>query len=400
MKILLVSSFLPYPLYSGGHIRLYNLIKGLSGKHKITLVCEKRDYQTEKDVLEMEKICEKVITVDRKKQWSWQNILTSGFSMNPFLTVGHANNDMRNKIGELLSSTDFDLIHAETFYILQNVPQTEIPIVLAEHNIEYLVYERFARNAPFFVKPFLYLDIAKIKYQEQKAWDRAKKLIAVSSQDKEMMGTRDIKIVSNGVDLAIFTIYNLQLTINKIEKRILFIGDFKWIENRDAAKWILKEIWPEIKSKIIPQVAGQKSKLTLWIVGKRIPQEIKNLGDENVIFEENAPADTNLIYQKADILLAPIRVGGGTSFKILEAMASGVPVVTTELGNSINAKEGREIILAETSSDFAKRTIEILTDNKAYADIANNARKFIEENYTWEKIIKKLEAVYKEAVTK
>ncbi|MEK7450405.1 MAG: glycosyltransferase family 4 protein [Patescibacteria group bacterium] len=394
MNILLVSSFLPYPLYSGGHIRLYNLIKGLSGKHKITLICEKRDYQTEKDIREVEKICEKVITVNRRKQWSWQNITASGFSANPFLIVGHENSDMTNKISELLNNTDFDLIHAETFYILQNVPQTKIPIVLAEHNIEYLVYERFTKNAPFFLKPFLYVDIAKMKYQEQKAWDRAKKLIAVSNQDKEEMGKRDVEIVPNGVGLQQFRIKNLELRIKDKEKRILFIGDFKWIENRDAAKWILKEIWPEIYGKW--KMAN--GKLTLWIVGKRIPPEIKSLGGENVIFDENAPADTNLIYQKADILLAPIRVGGGTSFKILEAMASGVPVITTNLGNSVNAREGGEIIVAENSSDFARKTIEILTDNKAYAGIANNARKFIEENYTWEKIIKELEAVYKEAV--
>ncbi len=395
MKILLISSFLPYPLYSGGHIRLYNLIKGLSGKHKITLVCEKRDYQTEKDVLEVEKICDKVITVRRRKQWSWRNIAVSGFSTNPFLTVGHANSDMKKKISELLKSTDFDLIHVETFYILQNVPQTKIPIVLAEHNIEYLVYERYAKNAPFFLKPLLYLDVMKMKYQEQQAWDRAKKLIAVSGQDKEMMGKRDVEIVPNGVDLNNFKFKIANLKLQKKQKRLLFIGDFKWIENRDAAKWILKEIWPALQNFKF-QILNFK--LILWFVGKRIPPEIKNLGGENIIFDENASADTNLIYQKADVLLAPIRVGGGTSFKILEAMASGIPVITTNLGNSVNAKEGREIIIVENPADFAKKTIEILTDSRSYADIANNARKFIEENYTWEEIVKKLEAVYEEAV--
>ena len=75
MKILMVSSFLPYPLTSGGHIRLYNLIKNLSNRHNITLICEKRDYQTEEDVDEIKKICTKVITVRRKKQWSVSNIL-------------------------------------------------------------------------------------------------------------------------------------------------------------------------------------------------------------------------------------------------------------------------------------------------------------------------------------
>lgn len=67
MKILLVSSYLPFPLYSGGHIRLYNLIKNLSEEHDITLICEKRDYQTKEDIEEVEKICKKVITVERKQ---------------------------------------------------------------------------------------------------------------------------------------------------------------------------------------------------------------------------------------------------------------------------------------------------------------------------------------------
>lgn len=75
MKILMVSSFLPYPLYSGGHIRLYNLLKRLKKNNVITLVCEIRDYQSQKDIQEIEKVCNKVITVPRRKQWSILNIL-------------------------------------------------------------------------------------------------------------------------------------------------------------------------------------------------------------------------------------------------------------------------------------------------------------------------------------
>ena len=74
MNILLVSSYLPYPLFSGGHIRLYNLIKELSPKHKITLICEKRDHQGEADIAELKKLCKKVIVVPRRKQWSVANI--------------------------------------------------------------------------------------------------------------------------------------------------------------------------------------------------------------------------------------------------------------------------------------------------------------------------------------
>src|SRR3989344_2521591 len=292
MKILIVSSYLPFPLFSGGHIRLFNLLKELSYKHEITLVCEKRDYQKQSDIQEVEKICKNVFTVNRRKQWSIKNILKTGFSMNPFLIVGHTNLSMKRKIKDLLQKEKFDVLHAETFYIMQNIPKTKIPIVLAEHNIEYMVYKRFADSKPFFIKLPFYVDVIKMKRLEENFWKKADKLIAVSEE----------------------------------EKRVLFIGDFKWMQNRDAALWILKEIWPEIKSKITHSTSsGQSSKLNLklWVVGRNIPESIKKLGDESVIFDENNQQETQDIFKDADLLLAPIRIGGGTSFKILEAMANG-----------------------------------------------------------------------------
>src|SRR4030067_1900834 len=121
MKILIVSSYLPYPLFSGGAVRLFNLLKEISKENQITLICEKRDYQTENDVKELEKICKKVITVNRKKQWSVSNILKSVFSKNSFLVTGHTLPLMRKKIEEELNENKYDLIHVETFYVLQNL---------------------------------------------------------------------------------------------------------------------------------------------------------------------------------------------------------------------------------------------------------------------------------------
>src|SRR3989344_210895 len=139
MKILVVSSFLPYPLDSGGHVRLYNLVKELSQKHEIALICEKRKYQTEEDIEKLKKFCKKVVVVDRKKQWSIKNVLKTGFSLYPFLLIGHKNQEMNRVITDELKEKSFDVIHIETFYVMQNLPQVSIPTVLVEHNIEYLV---------------------------------------------------------------------------------------------------------------------------------------------------------------------------------------------------------------------------------------------------------------------
>lgn len=204
----MVSSYLPYPLINGGNIRLYNLLKHLSKNHEITLVCEKRNFQTESDVEEVRKFCKKVETLARRKQWTLTNILKTGFSLMPFLLTGHTNEEMKQKIYLELKNNHFDLIHVETSYVFQNLPKVNLPIVLVDHNIEYLVYERYTKSAPILLKPILYLDVLKLKFWEKYFWQKADKLIAVSGREKNIMeketGRRDIEVVSNGVDIEQF----------------------------------------------------------------------------------------------------------------------------------------------------------------------------------------------------
>lgn len=392
MKILMVSSFLPYPLFSGGHIRLFNLIKHLSDTHEITLICEKRPNQTEEDIKEVEKICKKVITVDRKKQWSTQNILKTGFSKDPFLVVGHTSDELKLAIKDELVREHYDLIHVETFYVYQNLPKVSIPVVLVEHNIEHLVYKRYAKLANPFLKPFFYLDVLKLKKAEEKAWRKADKLVAVSAIERKLMKRADVSVVPNGVDTEKFSFRSFDRVISP--RRILFIGDFKWMQNRDALEFILKEIWPNVIGKL--EALSKNSDLKLWIVGKNIPENLKSLAKaKNIILDENNKDETPIIFKKSYILLAPLRVAGGTSYKILEAMSSGVGVVTTNLGiEGLEAKNQTQVLSAETPLDLADLTCNLLLDHSLYKRITLNARKFVEEKYDWKNIAKKLDEVY------
>jgi polysaccharide biosynthesis protein PslH len=386
MKILLVSSYLPYPLTNGGNIRLFNLIKELSKKHEITLLCELRINQTVADVDAVKSMCKDVMTFPRKKQWRLANITTTALSAFPFLMVGHTQQQMKETIAKIYDR--YDLIHIETFYVYQNVPNVTIPTVLVEHNIEYHVYERFLKNLPvslLFLRPFLFFDIQKMKYWEQRFWKHASKLVAVSQTDKKDMQRSDTIVVPNGVDIQAY---------RYVPKRpqkgvVLFIGDFSWVQNRDAVSWIITTIFPKLPDST-----------TLWIVGKKIPQELKKLSDSpRIIFDEHAPKQTAEIYAQADVLLAPIRVGGGTSYKILESMASGVPVVTTELGAvGIGAEHDKHMWIGNSEASLAEGVTTFLTKQVYRERITKQARLLIEQAFSWSEISKQLEAAYREAV--
>lgn len=384
MKILMISSYLPYPLLDGGKIRLYNLLKFLNENHEVTLICEKRPNQTKSDEDEVRKICSKLISIDRPKAWSVKNVSKSLLSLEPLLLATHTNKKMKNYIKSELESSKYSLIHVETFYVMQNLPKTNVPIVLAEHNIEYQVYEKYAEKASVLLRPGLKYDIIKLKRKEKDAWKRATKVIAVSKKEQKIIGI-NTDLVPNGVDLEKFKF--TKKNFNRKEKKVLFIGNFSWVQNRDSAAFIIRNIWPKVIQK--------NSNARLWIVGKQIPNSLKENTDKSIVFDENAPRETELIFQEADLLLAPIRVGGGSNFKTLEAMAVGTPVITSGLGNEgIMAKDGSEILIAEKPEDYARQCINILSDNYLYEKISRNARLFIEENFDWKMISLKLESIY------
>lgn len=394
MKILVVSSYLPYPLINGGNIRLYNLLKFLQKNHEITLVCEKRPSQNISDIKEVEKICHKVFTVDRKKQWSASNILKTGFSFDSFLITGHKLHEMSSIIHELLAHETFDAIHVETFYVFQNIPNTSIPVVLVEHNVEYLVYERFREKAFSLMKPLLKIDVQKIKYAEIAAWKRADVVVAVSENEKKIIGEKCSFVVPNGVDTKTFTLKKIQESKEDEKKKILYIGDYTWIQNRDAVAYIIKEIWPHIKKELA---------CTLWIVGKNMPAGFKDLAkSDHDIFFDDTNADTAAeIFTKADILLAPKRVGGGTSYKIIESLAVGTPVVTNSFGlEGLDIVKNEEIIVEDMPENLAKETVRVLRQKKQYVELSRNGRRAIEKKYDWHVIANQMDKVYQFVVKK
>src|SRR3989304_7813796 len=325
MKILMITPYLPYPLVSGGQIRTYNLLKNLAKKHKITLASFIRDPKEEKYVRKLKAYSQKVIVFKRRKAWSPINILLAGLTFYPFLVSIYFSPFVKKRIKRELEGENYDLIHAETFYVMPNIPQTKTPIFLVEQVIEYLVYQSFVKGLPswmFFIKPFLLLDVFKIKWWEMYFWKKAKRLAAMSEEDRHFIQKHShlkVDVIANGVDIDYFA------KTEKLKPKsptVLFVGQFKWLPNRDATKFLVEEIWPKINNKI--------NTAQLWIVGRNPPLDILKFTGPDVQVDGEVE-DVRLAYAKADVLLAPIRNGRGTKYKIYEAMATNTPIVGTKL---------------------------------------------------------------------
>lgn len=392
MKILMITPYLPYPLVSGGQIRTYNLLKNLASKHQITLASFIRKEEEKNYLKDLKPYCQKVLVFKRRKAWSPVNILLSLVTPFPFLVCIYLDLKMRSQIEKELLSQNYDLIHAETFYVMPNIPKTKTPILLVEQVIEYLVYQRFVEGLNkylSFLKPFLLLDVFKIKFWELHYWKKAKRLAAMSYEDKNFIENSDKKlkvdVVANGVDIEHFS--KTKRTAPQ-KPTVLFIGNFKWLPNRDATKFLVKSIWPKIKE-TIPEAR-------LWIVGRNPTGEILNLKSQDVEIDSGVE-DIRVAYGKSSVLLAPIRNGRGTKYKILEAMATKTPIVGTNLAiEGINVKNGKEALVAESADNLAKETIKVLKDPVLGNKLAQAAYSLVGGEYNWKKISLVLDRVYQE----
>ncbi len=385
--------FLPIDQMSGGQTRWYHLIKFLSKKHKITVMSLIRG-DREKELAhlpEIEKYCEKILVFDRPKSpWTLRNLFLTLVTFNPLVVIRNFSMEERAAIKKELENNKYDVIHAETFYVMPHIPETKVPIILVEPTIEFSVYGHYADNeVPWFVKPIYMFDVIKLKFWEKYYWKRASKLFAVSEEDKEIMEKEmpgiDVGIIPNGVDVSYF---DEKKVIKKVPQRILYHGDYKWMQNVEAVNILIKDIWPIIKKDV--------KDAKLWISGRSIPEKIIELtkNDKDIEISESIK-DNRDVFKAASVLVVPIMSPGGTRLKVLESMAAGLPVVSTPVGVAgLDIVSGTHALVSSDVNELAKMTIKVLKNKKISENLSNNGKKFVKENFDWKSIVDKLNKIY------
>jgi polysaccharide biosynthesis protein PslH len=392
MKILMLTPYLPYPLHSGGQIRTYNLLKKLSKKHDITLFALIKDRKEEENLRHLSPFCKKIKLFKRSNRpFTLQNILKTGFSSFPFLVIRNHVTHVTEAIQEELAREQYDVIHAETFYMMPHIPETHVPTLLVEQTIEYLGYESYAKKAPAFIRPLLQIDINKLKRWEKHYWNHCDQLVVMSQEDKAFVKEHvyhniPISVVENGVDSEWFSSVDRS---EPEEPTVLFVGTFRWLPNLEAVRILVNQIWPLVL-KTLP-------KARLAIVGAAPTSEVQSFADKNpsISVSGNIP-DIRTAFASSHVLAAPVWSGKGTRYKVLEALAAGTPVVaTTTAVEGLAITPAKEAMVADNPEEFAKAIVSLLRNDAKRDQLRLAGRSFVKHQFDWQLIAGKLDAIYR-----
>jgi len=389
MKILYLSLRFPYPPHSGDKIRTYNILKDLSQRHSISFISFVQSPQEVAHAGELRKYCDQVKSVEFSKFAAYRNcILYSSFA-EPFQVVYWHSQEMQRQVNEMIEGEDFDIIHVQFFRMAQYVANFDgKPKILDSCDSYTLNLSRRARLDRSISWPLLKVEASKVKVYETTIARWFDRVTMVSPLDRDYMlsinGSIPMSIVPMGVDLEYY-----QPGGEEYELNLLFTGSIRYFPNRDAILYFYNEIFPLIKN-AVPNVK-------FYVVGNRPPKNISNLTAGGDIVVTGRVEDVRPYFDRSAVFVCPLRSGSGMQTKILEAMAMGVPVVTTSMGfEAIEATAGKDIIVADDAKSFAQEVIRLLKNRDLRQDIARNGRKLVEGMYGWPSIVKRLDNIYED----
>lgn len=418
MRILLIAPLCPLPLEKGGAVRIWNIAKQLSLHHTVDLLCFIRSDSEQAQEAELKQVFRNVHFILRREIISPRVLLEKGLQKLSFFTQNFslARDSLfsnRSILSQLYDHPDvlryvqladmereYDLFYAETYYgisaLHEHLCELKTPLLLCEQNVEYAAYRRqLEMQSTWLVRLLMQIDVWKMRREEIRYWKQVSLLAGLSRVDvseiQDESSREDVMLVENGVDVEWFG----EKRNDRISNEILFVGNFAYFPNVDAVRWLVDEIWPGVLSQV-----GEGVEYKLRIVGRGADQNLKNYLEEKGLEIDETVDDIRDAFQRATVLLAPLRAGSGTKYKILEAMASRCPVVTTTVGaEGLEVADQHEMIIADTAEQLAESVMRVVQNKQSQYQLAENGYQFVQANYDWKQIVGDFDRKLRDKIT-
>jgi sugar transferase (PEP-CTERM/EpsH1 system associated) len=390
MKILFVTARFPFPPFKGDQSIPFHRLKYMGDKHDITLLTF---YENKKELTFLEKItpyCKQVITVKKSFFRSLLNMLAFGlFSLHPFQVLYYQSRKFKQQLTKLMAENSFDILHVYMLRIAEygkNIQHPGTPKILELIDSMQMNFQRRLEKEKWPKKWFFKLELKRLATYEPQMVKNYHRSIVVSEKDKDFINHDRVKAIPLGIDTREFSPGKNKLPKSKV---IAFTGNMGYFPNKNAILWFLKNCWEVIKK----QVPGTQ----LVIAGKNPGPGIKKYKNDNAVQVLGYVDSVAAVLQNARLAIAPLQSGSGMQFKILEAMACALPVVTTSIGlGTIPAVNSESILLADDPEDFIQCCIRLLTDDSLVESIGKKAMQIVQQTFTWERNIDKLYQLYEQ----
>lgn len=397
MKVLFITTKSPLPMNDGHSLRTFNLLKSVVNQHEVTLLSFVKfpiEYEYRN---ELEKLCLSVKHFSVPDNCSKSRAAISAClnipGSQPYIATKYNQSAMREEISRLLRDDTFDLVHLDMLPLGVFLDEVDIPVVLNEHNVESTLLKRRCESTSNPVaKWYFYEQQRRLEKFETRVVQRVTHVIACSGEDGAILSgmapDQQISVVPNGVDT---DFYQAHSTDNEEIGNLAFVGGMNWFPNRDAVSWFDQSVM----SLLLQSNPG----IQLNVVGKLVG-DMKSKHDKQITMHGFVD-DTRPYLEKAAVVVVPIRVGGGTRLKVLEAMSMGKAMVSTSVGvEGIKVVDRKHVLIADTPEEFAASIAELLSNEKLRRELGAAARNLVCDMYHWDKIGCKLLEVYENAVEK
>ncbi len=378
-KIFIILSRVPYPLEKGDKLRAYHQIRALSKDHYISLCCLS-DRRTDKETLtELNKITDELDILYLNRWLIYWNVFKMLFSTKPFQIGYFFQKKYKKIIHRKIEELQPDVIYCQLIRVaeyvkdIHNIPKTiDYMDAFSKGMLRRAKIEKGIR------KYLLKLEGERLRIYENRIFDYFDHHTIISEQDRYYIGhtnNHSIKVVENGIDASFFE--NLEQPEKQYD--IVFVGNLNYAPNISCCEFLIDKLYPEL--------VKVKPDFKILLAGANPHDSIRSKVSSNTNIELSGwVEDIRFSYLSGKVFVAPLFIGTGLQNKLLEAMALGVPCVTTPLANNaLGAQEGTEVLIAKTLQEFTDSVFLLLNDSGLYDNIGASARHFVKEHFDWKK---------------
>jgi glycosyltransferase involved in cell wall biosynthesis len=314
--------------------------------------------------------------------------LRSLFSPLPYVAAKFGARYLRDHIRRAAEKHAFDLIWANFAFMAYAVPPEvyrSVPVVLDEHESEGLLWRQYLRQGSLAMAVFAALNLIKLPAFQRSVMAQVAAVLCNSVREASFTGRYappGVRIwqVPNGVDTARFA----PAPEGDKKNAILLCSGLAVYRNRAAAEWFARRMFPRVRAQV-PDAE-------FWIVGSNPTRQIRQLEACPGIHVTGTVEDVRPYYAMSRVAIAPYQYGEGTKIKVVEAMACGLPMVSTPTGcQGLEVMDGRHLVIALNQADFSRRVVELLRDRERARSLGVAARALAVERYSWQKLISEVE---------